>query len=895
MEEIKILEIDDTSFESQSLIQFSALIKFLFKLNSKQKYLEQKINILNNSINEKENRIKNLELKLEEQPKFEELKIGQSFMSTPNITQNIIKSEKFDSSPNEIIKQSIDNEDKKEKEKQNLNITLNDIKKEEKEKYKENDKDEKYENKKQENEYEKEREKDKENYKKKEEEKKEYKEKENNGDIKNIENKENKKIENIKEKKDSSEIGSSININPDMIKNLFKKSKEFEKRIIDLTKKSDEHLEMNENIKKDNELINSNSQKILELENSINDILSKFSDHQKEFKDLKIKVQDFNILDLVKSSGDNNSGNIDLSKALIMNLESKIFKKFDLYDERNKSLDTDIFQLKENNKTLKNEDNNIKYQHQKILEEIKTIKESNTNQSELNNELNNKINQLESELNDIQNKNNENLELIKNSLNEKIQKSEDDMKSLLNSEINKNKNLMNNMLKDINKAGNNNKDNIDYKEESENIKNMLKKINDINKKLFSEEKNILNIKDKIQLIEDENYKKFTKLESLLTLKDKFNLLQEELNTESLKFNTIQQSYDKTRNDISNLVHKIEYLNSELTKLSFQKITSSEKPEIVIDFSKYLEKGDFINNKKEVNNKFEKVRLAIENLGSNIENISNSLSHAVNNKEMSNYQTQLKNNFDELKSSLNKKFADKNEINKTIKVLESKVKNLVELNKNKDAADNWLLAKKPLNNYLCASCESVIKGELDKRSNFIAWNKYPSRDEKNYRMGHGFSKMLQMVNDDIMKSTNNDNINQRIFLNTNANNSNTNINSPVNTEGNILRTIFTNNSSKLSKMKNRNINILTSQNINMEAPLSYRGKNKDQHKSLAIDDQSDFKNSQIMKIYKIHKNSANSNISPDKNNSSSVKNIYRNILHNSQKKTTDNNIKTFSQF
>ena len=197
--------------------------------------------------------------------------------------------------------------------------------------------------------------------------------------------------------------------------------------------------------------------------------------------------------------------------------------------------------------------------------------------------------------------------------------------------------------------------------------------------------------------------------------------------------------------------------------------------------------------------------------------------------------------------------------------------------------------------MCASCESVIKGELDKRSNFIAWNKYPSRDEKNYRMGHGFSKMLQMVNDDIMKSTNNDNINQRIFLNTNANNSNTNINSPVNTEGNILRTIFTNNSSKLSKMKNRNINILTSQNINMEAPLSYRGKNKDQHKSLAIDDQSDFKNSQIMKIYKIHKNSANSNISPDKNNSSSVKNIYRNILHNSQKKTTDNNIKTFSQF
>ena len=87
------------------------------------------------------------------------------------------------------------------------------------------------------------------------------------------------------------------------------------------------------------------------------------------------------------------------------------------------------------------------------------------------------------------------------------------------------------------------------------------------------------------------------------------------------------------------------------------------------------------------------------------------------------------------------------------------------------ADNWLLAKKPLNNYLCASCESVIKGELDKRSNFIAWNKYPSRDEKNYRMGHGFSKMLQLVNDDIMRNTTNDSINYNgllTFLNSDPN-------------------------------------------------------------------------------------------------------------------------------
>ena len=47
MEEIKILEIDDTSFECQSLIQFSSLIKLLYKLNQKEKSLEQKVNTIN--------------------------------------------------------------------------------------------------------------------------------------------------------------------------------------------------------------------------------------------------------------------------------------------------------------------------------------------------------------------------------------------------------------------------------------------------------------------------------------------------------------------------------------------------------------------------------------------------------------------------------------------------------------------------------------------------------------------------------------------------------------------------------------------------------------------------------------------------------------------------------
>jgi hypothetical protein len=298
---------------------------------------------------------------------------------------------------------------------------------------------------------------------------------------------------------------------------------------------------------------------------------------------------------------------------------------------------------------------------------------------------------------------------------------------------------------------------------------------------------------------------------------------------------------------------MEYLNSELTKLTLQRLSSNEKPEISIDFSKYIEKDIFTSTKNEVNNKFEKVRLAIENLGRNIESILASLGHVVNQKEMTNFQNTVKNNFDELRLNYSKKFADKIEVNKNLKLLETQIKAVSEANK-KDAADNWLLAKKPMNNFLCASCESVIRGELDKRSDYIAWNKYPSREDKNYRMGHGFSKMLQMVNDDIMRSTNNDNINPNIFMNTNMNNNNY---SPNVTEenNNNMKTIFNiYSNSKLPKVKAKNLNINTSQNLKTEGPLSFREKNKEDHLSMRLDDnKNNSNNPQILKIHKISRN------------------------------------------
>ena len=232
------------------------------------------------------------------------------------------------------------------------------------------------------------------------------------------------------------------------------------------------------------------------------------------------------------------------------------------------------------------------------------------------------------------------------------------------------------------------------------------------------------------------------------------------------------------------------------------------------------------------------------------------------------------------------------MNKALKLLETQIKTLSESNK-KDVADNWLLAKKPLNNFLCASCESVIRGELDKKSDYIPWNKYPAREDKNYRMGHGFSKMLQLVNDDIMRNTNNDNINYNIFTNTINNN-----NSPNNTEdnnSNNMKTIFNAyTNSKFPKIKPKNIHANFRQNNKKEDENVPAGdKNKEENLTLPLDENSNSSRPQILKIYKRNKNMSSSE--NKYNNSSSVNNIHRNILQDSQKNniatSTDNNLKT----
>ena len=666
-------------------------------------------------------------------------------------------------------------------------------------------------------------------------------------------NQQTSEIEGVTEEKEEEE---SVTINNNTLMKLSKKVKDNVKKISDLSKKSIEHQELNVKIKENKNVIEDHEKKLNYTNNSINDINKKLNDINNVLEDMKIKVQDFNIYDIFKSDG-TDGGNIDVAKALIINLENKVFKKFDLYDERLKSMDGDIFKLKDNFKNNMALIDGAKMTSQKCNETLTIIKDKYSEE----------INQLNEKLNDISNEFN-NLNSSKKKLSNNILLD----KPLDNKELQNLSEAINTELKKMQTDIEQNKKSI--KNTNDDIEYLRKFFNELEKQIGKEinDMNIDDLRIKVQNLEEEmNHRK--KNEEINDIKKKLLVIEELIKDQEFKNETTQQTCERIRGDISQITKKVEYLNQEYVKLSLGKIAASmasnEQKEIPIDLTKFLEVTKFNDNKKEVNNKFEKVRLAIENLGRNLENIIETLSHTPSDKDFEQFQGVIKNLIDEKNILYFKKFADKIDVNKNIKYLETQIKNYFEMNNKKlEGGDNWLLANKPIHNYQCASCEGIIRGDLDKRAEFVPWNKYPSREDKNYRMGHGFSRMLQLVNDDIMKSTNNNDLN--------INNQHSN---KINEDDkkNVKKTIVTetNNESrenvKLPKVKTKIANLINNTediyNIDKASTIPLY----DDYGSTSLNPSKP----QILRIYKLNK----------KNNASSGV-INRGINFNRMQRTTD---------
>ena len=381
-----------------------------------------------------------------------------------------------------------------------------------------------------------------------------------------------------------------------------------------------------------------------------------------------------------------------------------------------------------------------KNQNQEIKVEKKVIQD-NTNKDELE-KLKQDLEKLKKELEDLKNahgetvikvtNNKEQIDLILGRLNDiikgykegddKLQKEIDDLKKKL-AQINSQIDLL---LKMPRGTG-------DGKIDMSALNELMKKILDLESELrtFIEKANI-----------DEIYRQLKYLHD--TKADKSDL--KDINK---KIDDLYDKHEEHSLEIAELRKRIDNLFSQFLNRNEK---SEDHPVINVDFSQYVSKIDFEKHKKENDQEFRKVWEEIEKLKELINKILLSLKDKANLSDLEDLKNFLLEKLNEFAIACNKKFADKNETTNNFKYLEDQIKKILEMLSKKDTmneADNWLLAKKPINGYSCAACESFIGDLRDDAHKFIPWNRMPLREpgDKLYRMGNGFSKMLQMLNFD----------------------------------------------------------------------------------------------------------------------------------------------------
>ena len=465
--------------------------------------------------------------------------------------------------------------------------------------------------------------------------------------------------------------------------------------------------------------------------------------NENKINEISQKLSDINIFELFK--GDNTNNENDNEK--LNSVEQKLSERIDSLEEKNKLNDDSIFRLKKDFVNLKNLtenisrltsnnqenyqnltkdiDSRIKALNTKIDEEINKVKDiCDNNYNENKNEILKKYNDLNTKIANLTNDFNEFNDRI-NSItqlqleNEKINELNNELKNYLNKSLSDTEIYLKSIINNLN---------ID------DIKNNISKIQEeLNQnKLLKNDIELINNK-----ISDSIEKKLAELD-------------QKVDAQSTDINMCNDTCNKT-------VKMVEYLSGQVIqtyKSDLDKDGKSGNFNLIKqnkDMASYMTKELFIEERNKIIKKIEKT-LEIESGNyAFIKKLEEKLKTSASENDLKDMEQCLMKMLEELKINLSKKYLDKNEAQKNFKYIELQLKQIIEAGEmNNKEADNWMLAKKPINSYVCASCESYL-GELKNKNIFLPWNKIPVREEKKYRMGQGFSKMLQLVNMDLLKN------------------------------------------------------------------------------------------------------------------------------------------------
>ena len=527
---------------------------------------------------------------------------------------------------------------------------------------------------------------------------------------------------------------------------MYKRVKDHEKSIKNIIKtiniNQKNAQEKHEEIQKNTDAINSTlNDEIKKLNSFIEKVDNKIMVYDEDLDNLKDKLKDFNIYDMFKYQNLSSEIDEDFIKKLVTNLESKINRKFNFIDDKIKMINKELFKMKEDEKNEKAIISGYNLSFEKLIK----LKE------ELNQKYSNLSNSLDENIKDIKIK----LEFLDSKLN--------NLDNIYNFNEEKYNEFINNKqkLNELPSENLNNKAyakmNINYFSEASNdIKKLKESLNNLEnycKNNFNEINNI-EIERRLLLLEkNKNYLLYEEELNSINEKNRFQDLN--IKEHNGKIDSILQELVQMKDDIKELFKKLNSINFDMTKHTHNEVSKIiESKTSNIDSNNFISSSIFNENKKDNITKFEKMQKKFEELDFSIDRILEKLAHTPSDTDFSQFQDIMKNMLENIIIKNKKQFANKLETAKSYKLLETKLNTINDsYNKKLSGADNWLLAKKPLNSYQCASCESILKGDLDQKREFIPWNKYPFREEnKSYRMGHGFSHMLHMINEGLMKDT-----------------------------------------------------------------------------------------------------------------------------------------------
>ena len=488
---------------------------------------------------------------------------------------------------------------------------------------------------------------------------------------------------------------------------------------------------------------------------------------KKNIEDLSIKVLDFNIIDILKNVPASNGNQIDVDKLIAINLEQKFQKKTSILDEKTKKAEEEINKIKNNFDNIKINFDVVEEKLNLTKMNIKELKEdiikSNIEYRNLMTEINNKMHEnflqkIESQKRSV----NKNLEQLR----QQIQK------------LNEKTEVVN---EDTNRKGSSLSDNdLQY------ISEMSKKISDLEKKQSLIIRNIETLNNKenneITKLENELINKINQ-KDFFELNDKVNLQNTISNNIREMVERVQEITNKNMKDLNFFLRKIESLSGSVISMqNFLESVTGSKQETSIDFPNYLEQESFNEYLKTYHKDKKDFERNMDDFRRIVSDITEILKSKPSEKDLKDFEIIINNKIEEVKINCGRKFADKIDTVKSFKFLDTEIKYIKEQSIKKDKNEGWLLAKKPVGGFSCASCESYI-GDLKEKGDYIVWNKYPQREknvEKNYRVGNGFSRMLNMLNLDIKNSLNNfdvnsyesddeDNINQKNHIHHQTNN------------------------------------------------------------------------------------------------------------------------------